>query len=266
MVDMRKVQECLEAPSTEEQNFFSRMAEKETFPCISVVVLAYRSGEDIHKFVESLIKSLEEHEPNWEIVLVGNHFADDGDPTPSIVSEIAENHPRIHAVTKIKKGMMGWDMKSGLEATTGEIITVIDGDGQMPFEDVIRVYRKLKDENLDLVKTYRMQRGDGVYRKTISVVYNFIFNILFPGLDCRDINSKPKVMTRDAYNAMNLNSNGWFIDAEIMIQAGRMSLKIGEIPTVFHQINYRPSFVKIRSIWEFSINLIWYRLFGKSKI
>ncbi len=266
MVDMRKVQECLETPSTEGQIFFSRMTEKETFPCISIVVLAYRSGEGIHQFVKSLIKSLEEHEPNWEIVLVGNHFADDGDPTPCIVSKIAENHPRIRAVTRIKEGMMGWDMKSGLEAATGETIVVIDGDGQMPFEDVIRVYRKLKDEDLDLVKTFRTQRGDGFYRKTISVVYNIIFNILFPGLNCRDINSKPKIMTRDVYDAMDLNSNGWFIDAEIMIQAGKMNLKIGETPTVFHRINYRPSFVKIRSIWEFSINLIWYRLFGRSKI
>jgi len=65
---------------------------------------------------------------------------------------------------------------------------------------------------------------------------------------------------------MHLNSNGWFIDAEIMIQARSMHLKIGEIPTVFLPINYRPSFVKLRSIWEFSVNLIWYRLFNRSKI
>mgnify|MGYP000201531256 CR=1 FL=1 len=56
-----------------------------------------------------------------------------------------------------------------------ESVAVIDGDGQMPFEDVIHVYRKLRDEDLDLVKTYRTERGDGFYRKTISIVYNIIF-------------------------------------------------------------------------------------------
>ena len=240
--------------------------EKQTSPGISVVILAYRSGEGIHDFVESIVQSLDKNEPSWEIILVGNHFVDDGDPTPCIVSEIAQSHPRIHAVTQIKEGMMGSDMKSGLEAATGRTIAVIDGDGQMPFEDVIHVYKKLKDEGLDLVKTFRTQRGDGFYRKTISVVYNIIFNILFPGLNCRDVNSKPKIMTREVYNRMHLNSNGWFIDAEIMIQARKMKLKIGEIPTVFLQINYRPSFVKFRSIWEFSVNLLWYRLFNRSKI
>ena len=267
MINAPKEHDCLEKPSTRGQFTLSRnLEEKETTPRISVVILAYRSGKGIYKFVDSIVQSLEENESNWEIVLVGNHFSDDGDPTPCIVSEIAQGHPRIRAVTLIKKGMMGWDMKSGLDATTGETIAVIDGDGQMPFEDVILVYRKLKNERLDLVKTFRTQRGDGIYRKTISVVYNIIFNILFPGLKCRDINSKPKIMTREVYNRMNLDSNGWFIDAEIMIQAGKMNLKIGETPTLFHQISYRPSFVKLRSVWEFSVNLIWYRLFSKSKL
>ena len=144
---MRKEHECLEKPSTQDNSFLSRdLDEKETVPGISVVILAYRSGKGIYAFVESIVRSLEENEPNWEIVLVGNHFVDDGDPTPCIVSEIARSHPRIRAVTRIKEGMMGWDMKSGLEAATGRTIAVIDGDGQMPFEDVIHVYRKLKGE------------------------------------------------------------------------------------------------------------------------
>lgn len=267
MVDTRKMQECLKRPSVKGQSFFSQDLDgKETAPGISVVILAYRSGEGIHAFVESMTRFLEKNELDWEVILVGNHFAGDGDPTPSIVREIAQGHPRIHSVTRIKEGMMGWDMKSGLEAATGEVIAVIDGDGQMPFEDVVHVYRKLMDEKLDLVKTFRTQRADGLYRKTVSVAYNIIFNILFPGLHCKDINSKPKIMTREVYNRMDLNSNGWFIDAEIMIQAGMMNLKIGEIPTVFHQINYRPSFVKPRSVLEFFVNLIWYRLFNRAKI
>jgi glycosyltransferase involved in cell wall biosynthesis len=267
MMDTRKKHKYLESTSAKGQLSFGQdLEEKETNPGISVVILAYRSGEGIHTFVESMIQSLDKNEPNWEIILVGNHFSDDGDRTPCIITEIAQSNPRISSVTRIKEGMMGWDMKSGLEAATGRMIAVIDGDGQMPFEDVVHVYKKLKDEGLDLVKTFRTQRGDGFYRKTISVGYNFIFNALFPGLNCRDINSKPKIMTREVYNRMCLNSNGWFIDAEIMIQARKMHLKVDEIPTTFFELNERPSFVKLRSIWEFSVNLIWYRLFNRPKI
>jgi len=224
------------------------------------MVLAYRSAETVPAFVDSLISCLEANEPDWEIVLVGNYFEDTGDKTPLVVTALAKENPRIHAVTRVKEGMMGWDMKSGLNATSGKIIAVIDGDGQMPAEDVIRVYQKLKEGDLDLAKTYRVQRADGAYRRFISTVYNFIFQLLFPGLNSRDINSKPKVMTRSAYEKMDLQSDGWFIDAEIMIQARRMKLKIGEVKTVFHSIDSRPSFVKPLSVLEFLANLVWYRI------
>ena len=64
----------------------------------------------------------------------------------------------------------------------------------------------------------------------------------------------------DFFEKIELDSNGWFIDAEIMILARRLEAKIGEIDTVFHGIDSRPSFVKPLSIFEFLGNLLWYRL------
>jgi len=128
-------------------------------PDISVVLLCYRSEETVWDFVEILKHSLEEIEVSWEIILVGNYIEDSIDRTPEIVKEIANQDPRIRAITKVKQGMMGWDMRSGLEMASGRVIATIDGDGQFPMEDVVRVYDKLKNNNLDLVKTYRGTRG-----------------------------------------------------------------------------------------------------------
>ena len=47
---------------------------------------------------------------------------------------------------------------------------------------------------------------------------------MFPGINAWDINSKPKIITRALYQKMNLESNGWFIDAKIMIIARRLKL------------------------------------------
>ena len=228
-------------------------------PDISVIVLCYRSEGIIRPFVEQLISSLEKLDSHCEIILVANYFEQSGDKTPEIVEELASRDKRIQPVIKVKEGMMGWDMKSGLEVATGKYLAVIDGDGQMPAEDVVRVYKKLREENLDLVKTYRLQRDDGLYRIFISVAYNIIFKILFPGLGCRDINSKPKIMRREVYERMDLQSNGWFIDAEIMIHSRKMRLNVGEIPTTFKSICSRPSFVKFSAVVEFVGNLLLYR-------
>ena len=133
-------------------------------PNISIVLLCYRSGEDVRDFVDRLRNSLELFEKNWEIVLVGNYFPNTKDPTPDVVKEIASNQPRIKAVVLEKSGTMGWDMRSGLNVTSGKNIAVIDGDGQMPLEDVARVYKSLIESNYDMVKTYRVDRKDGFYR------------------------------------------------------------------------------------------------------
>ena len=229
-------------------------------PDISVVVLAYRSASTIEGFVASLVTSLDEEKIDWEIILVGNYFEGTGDQTAKVVQRISDGNPRIKPVVHVKEGMMGWDMKSGLRAATGKKIAVIDGDGQMPCTDVIRVYNLMVEKGYDLVKTVRIKRSDGLYRMSISTVYNLLFKMMFPGINAWDINSKPKIMTRELYQKMNLESNGWFIDAEIMIIARRLKMGIGEIETTFHSIDSRPSFVKPLAILEFLANLIWYRI------
>ena len=236
--------------------------DNQKIPEISVVVLCYKGGESIRPFVNHLDKFMFNnfgHE--YELILVGNYHPNIQDITPQIVNQIAQANSHIQAVSKPKQGMMGWDLRSGLEATKGKLIAIIDGDNQMPIEDLIRVYNLLKEKNLDLAKTYRVQRGDSLWRSFISFCYNLVFKILFPGLHSRDVNSKPKIMTRQNYQKLKLESDGWFIDAEIMIQARRYNFKIDELPTVFRELSEdRRSFIKIPAILEFIKNLVLYRL------
>jgi glycosyltransferase involved in cell wall biosynthesis len=229
-------------------------------PDLSVVLLCYRSEDAIPLYVEELKTCLTELNIEWEIILIGNYVAGSNDRTPEIAKEIATLDPRIKALTKEKKGMMGWDMKCGFEKSLGEIIAVTDGDGQFPLSDIGRVYKKLIDENLDMVKTYRIKRGDGWYRRTLSTVYNFIFQVFFPGVSSHDVNSKPKIFKADALHKMDLLSDDWFIDAEIMIQARRLKLNYSEISTQFTKLDTRKSFVKPAAIAEFILNMILYRI------
>jgi len=153
---------------------------------------------------------------------------------------------------------MGWDMRMGLNAARGTFIGVIDGDGQFPPESIIACLLKAELENLDLTKTYRVLRDDGLYRRFISWVYNALFKLLF-GFKVRDVNSKPKIIRGDKYQMMNLESNDWFADAEIIIRARELGLKIGETPVHFKSNDMRGSFVKPTAIFEFASNLFKYR-------
>ena len=241
------------------------MSEESQIPELSVVILCYHSADIVRDLVAQVERELEEARVDYELVLVGNYMpGDTKDRTPEVLKDLAKDKPRFRVVAKEKEGMMGWDMRSGLEAATGRHIAVIDGDGQMPMSDVMKVYRVLQVGKYDLVKTFRAQRQDGAYRRTISGIYNFLFRLMYPAAHVfRDINSKPKIMTREAYQKIHLVSNDWFTDAEIMIEALRHDLSVGEVSTVFYRNERRGTFVPFSALWEFLSNLLYYRFIKK---
>jgi glycosyltransferase involved in cell wall biosynthesis len=233
----------------------------ESSPDLSVVILCYLAGEGVRPFVRRTQAVLGQAGiDDYELILVGNYTRGSEDETPRIVASVAAGDERIRHVARPKDGMMGWDMRCGLQLARGRYLAVIDGDGQMPVEDLVRVYRVIRVDDLDLVKTYRLRRGDGWRRRTLSFVYNLLFALLFPGTFSRDVNSKPKILTREAYQSLRLESDDWFIDAEIIVQARDRGLRIGEIPTSFHGLTGRRSFVRPAAILEFIKNLAVYRV------
>lgn len=230
-------------------------------PDFSLVILCYRSEDGARNFVQQTITALEGAAiESYELILVGNYVEGATDRTPTVVAQLSRENPRIRCTTEVKQGWMGWDMRSGLRMARGDYIGVIDGDGQMPVTELPTLYQLIRSGGYGLVKTFRVTRGDSLLRKLISNVYNKIFHLIFPGLKVKDINSKPKIMTRAVYEKIDLESDGWFIDAEIMIEARRHGVAIGEIPTDFLGLTGRRSFVGMRAILEFLWNLARYRI------
>lgn len=226
-------------------------------PELSVVILCYKAGTGVIDFIERMKLALDKATISWELVLVGNYNkGDSGDPTPDVVRSLAAKDPRIVAVTLEKQGWMGWDARTGLARATGKAIAIIDGDNQMPPEDVERVYLALKDAEVDMVTTFRQRREDGFFRLYQSLIYNFVFRLLFPGIGVRDVNSKPKIMRRELYDKLHLTSEDWFLDAEIIIQVRRHKARLIQIPTVFRHSEARCSLVRLSAIWEFLVNLV----------
>ncbi len=228
---------------------------------LSVVVLGYRAEESLITLVKQLELSLASLNLPFDIILVANYWPGKKDKTPHIAHILAKNSPRISTIAKKKKGGMGWDMHHGLKVATGDIIAVIDGDSQNPVEDVVKGVRMLlKDPTLDMVKARRIKRHDGIYRIVQSRLYNTLFRVLFNSNPLNDINGKPKVLTRKALRKIRLTADDWFIDAEIVLQALKLNLRVAEFETIFYKNPQRPSFTSIKTALEFLQNMIMYRV------
>jgi glycosyltransferase involved in cell wall biosynthesis len=230
-------------------------------PALSAIVLGYRAGHSLTGVVDQLSEQLAEGRIDFEIVVVANFDSPPGDDeTPAVAARLAARNPRVRVVALPKQGGMGWDMRSGLEAARGAFRLVIDGDGQNPVEDVLRAYEMHLSTGADLVKGRRSVRGDGPARKVMSVVYNALFLLLFGTRGLGDINGKPKGITDSALDRMNLRSDDWFIDAEIVLEARRLELQIAELPVRFQENRHRASFVNWKTVLEFIRNMLARRL------
>lgn len=225
-----------------------------------MAVLCYRAEDEIIPFVEKLHRIMSMFRFDWELVLVANFWPETPDRTPEVCRALAARLPNIRVLAEPKQGAMGWDMRKGLDACRGKYIGVIDGDGQFPIEAIFSCFATIKNGDYDFVKTYRVVRADGWYRMLISSVYNTLFQVLFP--DYRgyyDANSKPKIMKREVYRRMKLESTDWFTDAELVLNALALRLKIYELPIRFNSLGGRKSFVKPGAIFEFTKHLFAYR-------
>ena len=231
-------------------------------PELSAVVLCYREGAGLVPFAEQVHAALAESGLPFELVLVANYHAGSGDETPRVAEAFAAEHAHTTAVARAKEGAMGWDFRSGLDAASGDVMVVIDGDGQFAPDEVLRAYRLLRETSADVLKGRRTTRGDGVYRRIVTTVYNLAFAVLFPRSATWDVNAKPKALTRDAYERLDLSSDDWFVDAELVLDARRLGLKVVDLPVVYSP-GRRASYVKPDAILETARHMLRYRLTGR---
>jgi glycosyltransferase involved in cell wall biosynthesis len=224
-------------------------------PELSAIVLCYRAGEAILRVIGPLHEDLERSGVGYELVLVANYHEGQDDDTPDVVRAFAAEHDNVATVINPKQGAMGWDMRSGFAAATGEYLVVIDGDEQNPVEDVVKMFRQMKQSGADVMKGRRIARFDGIFRRMQSQGYNVLFRLVYRTRGLWDINGKPKGITRSAYERMDLGADDWFADSEIVIQAWRQKMSIVEMPVVFLANRQRSSMLRLADVFEFIGNV-----------
>jgi glycosyltransferase involved in cell wall biosynthesis len=107
----------------------------------------------------------------WQLILV-----DDGsrDRTPDRIREAVAASPR-HVAAVILRRNFGQTaaMQAGIDAARGSVIATMDGDLQNNPHDIVRMVRRLLDEDLDLLVGWRRERKDNFWlRRLPSLVAN----------------------------------------------------------------------------------------------
>ncbi len=225
-------------------------------PALSLVIPLFDEEAGVRGVVRSLVGTLDEAGIAFQLVLVDNGSRDG---TLGVIQEIARGDPRVEVLHLPSNGGYGGGILAGLRVSRAPVLGYLWGDDQVGHHVVPDLLRRITEQGADLAKARRVIRLDGRHRRALTRVYHTVFPLFFR-LPSRDIHGCPKLFTREAFERIAPVSRDWFLDAEVMIRATELGLRISELDVVAYPRATGESHVRWGTVLEFGINLVRFKL------
>jgi glycosyltransferase involved in cell wall biosynthesis len=139
---------ALEAPSPADRFQYT--------PTLSCVMPAYNEGKNLAHLVPQVLHSLQALGSQVEIVLINDGSRDD---TAHVIQALCQAHREVVGINLSRNFGKEAALTAGLEAARGEVVVLMDSDGQHPVglvADMLKLWR----EGFDVVYAIRRSRDD----------------------------------------------------------------------------------------------------------
>ena len=188
---------------------------------------AYNEEGYIEECFNRVVRTLERYGRTFEVVL-----EEDGstDRTPEIIDRLARQHRFVKALHHPRRIGKGWGIQQGLRAAQGDVIVLIDSDGEYPPEKIPELIDLIDGATIVLGERRSLVRRHPI-RVLLSLLYarfvNLFFGVDLPG----DIQAGLKVFPSAVIDVMlPLRSNGFEIDSEMILKAFSNGFKVVSVP------------------------------------
>jgi glycosyltransferase involved in cell wall biosynthesis len=194
---------------------------------VSILIPAYNDSETITKVVNDAIIAVKQVARKFEIIVINDKSTDN---TGAILDKLAKKIKELKVIHHPVNLGYGGTIKDLYYAGKSEWLFTCPGDNQIPPAQLIKLAKH--SHEADIILGRRINRQDPPARLRQSKIYNFILNIFF-GIDIHDVNTV-RFMKQNVMDKIKLTSKSAFVDAEMIVRAKNLNLKIIEIP-IDHQ-------------------------------
>src|SRR5580765_3369800 len=194
-------------------------------PSISLVYPMFNEEENIERAVHFAEAVLVEITSGYEILIVNDASTD---RSAEIAEALAQSNGCIKVFHHERNLKLGGALRTGFSKATKELIFYCDSDLPVDLMELNRAVRIMEFTRSDIVSAFRFDRtAEGPIRTVYSVCYNLLIRFLFP-LRVKDVNFSFKLFKREVLDKVALESEGSFIDAELLIKGKLQGFKILE--------------------------------------
>lgn len=190
---------------------------------LSLVLPAYNEAPVIEQAIEEADFALRELCDDYEIIVV-----DDGshDETASLVQASIAHNPSVRLIQQATNQGYGAALRVGFACATKDLVAFTDADCQFDLRELSRFL--LLSQNYDIVCGYRIDRKDTALRRLYSRGYNVLVRMLV-GVCVRDIDCALKLFRREVVSQLEIRTDGFLVNSELLSQATRQGRSIVEV-------------------------------------
>jgi hypothetical protein len=162
------------------------------------------------------------------------------------VRTLAAADPRIRVVDN-PRGGWGLSVRTGLGAARGTVLCYTNSARTDPahVRELLEIYLAHAP---CLAKVRREQRAAPL-REAGSWLFNLEGRALF-GVRSADVNGTPKMMPREVYERLRLESDGDLLDLELLAKARRLRIPVVEMPVPGFRRHGGRSSTSLKSAWR----------------
>lgn len=195
---------------------------------LTIFFPAWNEQDGLERTVRAALEAGERLVANGEVERIEVLIVDDAstDATAAIADGLAATDDRVRVVHHEQNRGLGGAIRTGLASATGDLVLYTDADLPFDLVEVDKAMRVARTYDADIVSMYRLDRtGEGPRRFVYSYLYNHLVRTVF-GLRIRDVNFAGKLIRRRVLDAVELRSEGSFIDVELLVSAQRLGCNI----------------------------------------
>jgi dolichol-phosphate mannosyltransferase len=198
-------------------------------PLLSIVIPVYNEEDCIPGVLAELRERLDAADlRSWECIVVDDASTD---KTVEVVLSAAREEPRVRLFSLDRNSGQSAALDAGFRQARGQVIGMMDGDGQNDPADFPRLLKAMQQRGLDGMCGIRVKRRDNGWRRFVSLVANKIRNAA-TGDSVTDTGCSIRVMKAEYIHRIKMYKGMHrFLPTLLRYEGARL----GEIP-----VNHRP--------------------------
>ena len=167
---------------------------------LSILIPLLNEEESLKELYSWIIKVMQSNNYSYEII-----FVDDGstDDSWNIIEGFSNENPNVKGIRFMKNFGKSQALHAGFAKAQGDVIITMDADLQDSPDEIPELYRRIKEEKLDLISGWKKKRYDPITKTVPTKLFNAATRKM-SGIELNDFNCGLKAYRSDVIKTIEV--------------------------------------------------------------